>query len=166
MGAAGGMYGSIASGLISAVGTLHQTEAEIADQKYQEQVAEYNKYMAIQTGEAVAQDIESQTGQAVGTQAARARAGGVTLEGSPLQVMADTAAAGQLKAERARFSAHVAATGWGDKQNMAHFNQYFLRWNKFNRAGGAFVSSFLGSGGAGNSLMAAQGTPSIGGGIG
>ena len=160
-----GIYGSIASGLFSAVQTLHQTESEIQSADYQEKQASINYHLINQAAGAAAADIRSQTGQMVGTQAARTKAGGVTLSGSPLQVMADTAAEGELKAQRALFAGKVLATRESDVAEMAKFNQYFLKWNRFNRAGAAFVSSFASSGGGGQiGNLSSSGSSLLGGG--
>lgn len=160
MGAAGG-YMSIASGLVNAVGTLHQTQAELQNQAYQEKLASRDYHLAKQAGAAVASDIRSESGAVVSKQAATTKAGGVTLEGTPLQVMADTAAAGELTAQRALYRSHIAATSAADQKNMAAFNKYFLKWNKFNRAGSAFVSSFANSGGMTNAMNMGSGGSSL-----
>jgi hypothetical protein len=160
-----GIIGSVVGGLTSAVGSLHQTEAEKQSAEYQADQAAINYHLIQQAASAAAADIRGQTGQMVGTQAARTKAGGVTLSGSPLQVMADTAAAGELKAQRALFAGKVAATGQGDVMEMAKFNKYFLEWNKFNRAGAAAVSSFGSSGGGGQiGNMVGGGSSLLGGG--
>ncbi len=104
-----GIIGSVVGGLTSAVGSLHQTDAEMQSADYQERQAVFNSRLAWAAGSAAVSDIRAQTAQTVGTQAARTKAGGVTLEGSPLQVMADTAAQGELKAQRTWYAANVVA---------------------------------------------------------
>lgn len=114
------MIATVASTVISAVGSAKQGEAQSQAYQYQAAVAEQNKQVAGQyaqmeksRGEQLAQQKEMQTGQQQGAVKAAAGASGIDPgSGSALRLDDDTLAMGRLDAATIRYNAGKAAYGY------------------------------------------------------
>jgi len=116
-------------------GQLQQQQAQqqasaaaAAQAVYQSQVARQNQELmkrraddALQQGRTAEENSRRLTGQRIGAQTARLAAQGTDLEGSPTDILGDTAAAGEfdaltLRANAAReaYGHQVAAVGYGN----------------------------------------------------
>jgi len=103
------------------------TEAAAAQAVYQSQVAGQNQEImkrradeALQQGRAAEENSRRLTSQRIGAQTARLAAQGTDLEGSPADILGDTASAGEVdalalraKAARDAYDYQVAAVGYG-----------------------------------------------------
>lgn len=102
--------------------------ATAAQAVYQSQVARQNEEVmkrradeAFRQGRAAEENSRRLTNQRIGTQTARLAAQGTDLEGSPADILGDTAAAGEVdslalraKAAREAYDYQVAAVGYGN----------------------------------------------------
>ena len=135
-----------------------QASIQHAHSVYQGQVARQNQTFAQQQGERQAADAkqrgevaESQrrrlTGQQIGEQQARLAGQGTDLEGSPTDILGDTAAAGEFDALTIRsnaareaygykLSGEMAGAGYGNDANMAGYKA----------ANSNYTPSYLGAG--------------------
>jgi hypothetical protein len=90
--------------------------------KLNAQGAEMNAGLARQAAAVQAQDIEKRGRYLMGTQLARTAASGIDpTSGSPLQVMADSAAAEETNAQRALYQGEVSATGYFNQAKVMRY---------------------------------------------
>lgn len=129
-------FGLSAAGTVASfAGQLQQQQARqqaavaaAAQAVYQSQVARQNEEVmrqradeALRQGRVAEENSHRLTGQKIGAQTARLAAQGTDLEGSPADILGDTAAAGEVdalavraKAAREAFDYRVAAIGYGN----------------------------------------------------
>lgn len=130
-----------------------------AQARYQAQVAAQNKTLmdrqaadAVQRGQVAEQNRRYQTRQQIGQQTAALAAQGTDLEGSPLDILGDTAAAGELDAVTIRSNAAREAYGY-QVQGLGYGNQSILESTR--AANSVYTPNYLG---AGASLLAGVST--------
>ena len=112
---------------MSVAGQMNQQAAAGAQQSYmaqqarqRQQIAEWQANDATQRGQ-VAEDRQRQvTAQRIGTQQAALAAQGTDLEGSPIDILGDTARAGEQDALTLR--ANAARVAWGYETQAAGFS--------------------------------------------
>ncbi len=125
---------------VSAMGQMQQQQAQAqqaqvmaAQYRYQQQVQLQNQALAerqaadsLQRGRVAEQNRRQVTQQQIGQQTARLAAQGTDLEGSPTDILGDTAATGELdaltirsNAEREAYGQRIAALGYGNEATMA-----------------------------------------------
>lgn len=148
------VVGSIQSGLAAQA----QGEAALQTGQYNQQVAQQNAEAARQAAEVEAADIRRDTRRRVATARAKAAASGVvTSEGSPLLVLAEQFAEGEVEAQRRLYE--------GQLQSRADIIQgqqaLALGQNQQAQAKAQATSSFVGAAGTLGSSLAPGG--SIGG---
>lgn len=112
-----GMAATAASGVMQAIGSANQAGAQSAQALYQAQIArrnaqrmEWNAQRAEQQGRVDEQNARQKAAQVLGAQrAALASQGGDVNSGSPLDIQADTARAGEYDAQTIRNNASIQA---------------------------------------------------------
>lgn len=128
---------TVASTAMTIAGQAQQAQAQSAMHGYQAAVARNNQIMAermaqdaLQRGEAAEQKQRTRAGLMAGTQLARLAGQGTTLDGSPADLIGDTAAAGELEslttrnaAEREAWSQRVKGAQYGSEADLAQFRQ-------------------------------------------
>ncbi|MEN6537911.1 MAG: hypothetical protein ABFD60_07775 [Bryobacteraceae bacterium] len=142
-----GIVQGIVGGVLNAVGSFHATRIEKQAAEYEAEKAAISDYLTRQAGASQERDIRKEGRLTLGTQAAQTRASGITMEGSPLEVMADSAAENELQAQRVRYSTEVTVRGYQDIFEMRKYESKMLTRNMFNRAGASFLQGFAGGGG-------------------
>lgn len=95
----------------SAIGAIQQGQAAAAGAEYSARVQEQNARVARQQGASEAAAIARGVNRQVGTISANAGASGVTMEGSPLDVLLETRKLGRLDELTAGYNAEVRARG-------------------------------------------------------
>ncbi len=125
-----GQYMAIGGALVSALGSVEQSRREEEAYNYETKKAENEMFVTRQATEMEVADTE----------------------GSPLQVMADSAAQNELDAKRREYAGTIQLLGY---QDIAYLNRFQAKQTErelFNRAGATALSSYANSG-AGSSLM-------------
>lgn len=150
------LTGMMILGGISALGTAASVAGSIQQGKQQEKVAEYNAAVAEQGAIAEEQKAayeeeahRKKVKSILSSQQAAYGATGVDMEGSPLLVMEDTAAQGELDALAIRYGGDVAAA-----QKRSQANLYRMQGKNARTAGyiNAGTSLLTGAANIGNSL--------------
>lgn len=108
---------TVASGAVSAVGSIQQGNAAMADAEYQAAVSRNNAIMErnkakqeLQAGEVEANQKRREVAAIIGRQRAGVGASGVTMSGSVLDVLTDTAGQGAFDIAMIRHNAEIRAT--------------------------------------------------------
>lgn len=114
--------GSIATGVIGAVGAMQEADAtnqaaqyNASIQDYNRKVSERNKITTLQQADAEAADLESKNRRTLSSIRAAYGASGLQLTGSTLDVMEDTAIEQQLDVSRVRYKGQLTAIGYDDE---------------------------------------------------
>ncbi|MCB9949172.1 MAG: hypothetical protein H6842_15325 [Rhodospirillaceae bacterium] len=100
---------TVASTVASTIGTIRQASSEAAADRYNAAVLERNAVLARQQAAAEARRIRDAGARALGQQRVAFGASGVAVEGTPLDVLGDTAATIELDALTARYGGEVEA---------------------------------------------------------
>lgn len=118
---------AVAGVVISALGALQTAETQSATAKYNQQVSTVQSQEAENQASAQATQVQQQTKQQEGQVASAYAAGGVDVdEGTPLNVMASTAAQGELARQLTLYG--------GDVQGLAKTQQAGLYGVQANQA--------------------------------
>lgn len=165
-----------ATALSTGMGVIGQISQQQAQQQaasanaaqaiYQSQVAAQNKMLmdqraadANRRGQVAEENRRRLMQQHLGQQTARLAAQGTDLEGSPLDILGDTRAAGELDGLTIR--ANAAREAYGDQaQGLGHSNQSVLE--SARAANSVYTPNYLGAGGsllAGASALAERWKP-------
>ena len=150
---------------MSAMGQAQQQQAQQqqaamygAQARYQEQIARQNQVFAQQQGERQAADAKQRgevaeasrrrlMGQQIGEQTARLAGQGTDLEGSPTDILGDTAAAGEFDALTIRSNAAREAYGYklsGEMAGAGYGNDATMAGYKAGNSN--YTPSYLGAG--------------------
>lgn len=164
-----GVIGSLASGVMGAMGAMAQADAaadaanknaQIAE--YNRQVAERNKNTVLAEADAAARDQSRDNRRVMGSIRASYGASGLSLEGSPLDVMEDTALEQELDVSKTRYKGELQAIGYKDEAANYKMKAELHRMEAASatRAGGisavgAIFGGLAGAGKAGMSLSRA-----------
>lgn len=107
---------AIASGLIGAIGSIAEGNAVAQSEEYNAQIAERNKLIAdqnrkqaINTANVEAEDKRRENRRVLSSIAAAYGSSGLTLEGSPLDVLEDTATEQALDVRRIEYEGRARA---------------------------------------------------------
>lgn len=153
-------YYAIAAVVVSAAGAIASGEAQANASKYQQNVATMNANASQEQAQAAALLQKKKTQQMLGATRAAYGASGLTMEGSPLDVLASSASDAELDRQNILYQGHVRAAGYtsdaqlsGMEASSAKTNSYFSASGKLLSAGaGAYgKSSGAGLGGSGDS---------------
>jgi hypothetical protein len=137
---------SAVGGVVSAVGAMQQGKAAQQQAEYNAKVAENNAIMARQQAGAEQSKIARNTRMRIGAQRAAYGASGFTVQGSPLDVLGETAALGKYDELVANYNGEVRARGL-----QAQAQQYRLEGQAARQAGRIGAASAL-IGGFGRAL--------------
>lgn len=145
---------STAAGVMGQIGQQNAqaqaASANAAQARYQSQVAAQNQALmerqaadATQRGQVAEENRRRLTAQQIGQQTAGLAAQGVDLEGSPIDILGDTAAAGELDALTLRSNAAREAYGYRI-QGQGYGNQAILE--NTQAANSTYTPNYLGAG--------------------
>ncbi len=123
-----------AAGLATVISTMAQAQAQSRAATYNAQAAENSATYSRQIGAENERRQRVQNTKALGSIRAKYGASGITLDGSPSDVLAESAANAELEALMARHSGIVEAIGYG---NSARLDR--------SRAGAARTGGYLGA---------------------
>jgi len=126
---------AVASAAVSAAGAIAQGNAAKASANYNAAVARQNADIARANAAADADKQERQGGLLAGRQRAAIGASGITPEGSPLEVMADSALESELDALTTNYRGELQARSYGQNATLQGM-----------RGGAAQTAGYIGAG--------------------
>lgn len=137
------MFGGMA---LSALGGIQQAQTAKAAGRYNQQIAERNA--AIARDQTAAEITRQQRAARRARGAARAAYGasGVTIEGSPLDVLEDSATEAELDTLTLKYRGELRAQGYEQAGDMARFEGDRAARAGWTRAAGTLLSSYGGKG--------------------
>lgn len=148
---------AIAAAVVSAVGALSQAASARSAAKYNASVAERNGVVARQQAAANEDAQRRHAYRALGRIRAGYGAAGVTVEGSPLEVLEDSAAEAELDALNIRYKGELTAMGYQSEAELQRAR------GKAAMTAGIFKAGTALLGGA-SAYYSAYGSPMTGGG--
>lgn len=104
----------LAGSAVSAMGMIQQGKAAERAANYNAAIAENNATLAKNKALAEETMVRNRTARQVGTAGAAIGASGITVEGTPLDVLAETVQLGELDALTTRWKGTVEASGFKD----------------------------------------------------
>lgn len=140
---------------ISAVGTLSAASSQANAQRYNAQVADRNATVATQQGEAAAEQQRRVNMMRLGTIQAGYSASGITSEGSPIDVLAASAAQAELEAQNLKYNASLKALGYGDQAALDRTSAENTETAGMYSAAGSLLTGY----GRSKAMGAGTGTP-------
>lgn len=146
-------YIMAASAVVSAVSAIRQGNAADSAAKFNAQVAEQNADAARQQSAAQAKQIERENYMRLGSiRAAQGKSGGAAGEGSVLDVLAYSAAQGELDKQNAIYGGEMAARGYTNTANLDRASGSAARIGGYMKAGSELLGGGAGAYSAYNRL--------------
>ena len=109
---------SAVTAVVGAISTIQQGRAQAASARYNAQIHERNAVIARQQAAAEARRVRDAGARVLGQQRAAFAASGAAAQGTPLDVLGDTAAGIELDALTARYVGEVEATDYIARANL------------------------------------------------
>lgn len=147
---------------LQAIGAIQQGQAASDAAKFNQRVFEQNAVAARQRAAAEAEDSRRRTARLLGRQRAGIGARGLAVEGSPLELLSDTAAEGELEARRIIDAGELEARGFTQRAALARAEASSARREGIFGAFGAasnllFLGPFLSGGGSPTETLGRRG---------
>lgn len=140
----------VVMGVVSAVGAVSQAASARSAANYNAQVAERNATVARQQAAVNEQAQRRDAYRALGRMRAGYGAAGVATEGTPLDVLENSAAEAELDALNIRYKGQLASMGYGEEANLqrsrgksAMTAGVFKAGTALLGAGGAYYDGYL-----------------------
>lgn len=131
----------IAGAVIAAIGALQQGQAAKAAGDYNARINEQNAQIARQNAADQARQVERENYLRLGAiKAAAGASGGDTGQGSVLDVLADTAAQGELEKQQTIYRGELAARGYTNTATLDRFSGEASSTASYWKAGGELLS--------------------------
>lgn len=105
--------------VVSAIGALQSASSQRDAANYNARVAADNAVVARQQGEADAARLRRQSVKTLGDMRAAFAANGISLEGSPLDVLGDSASQFELDIQNATYNAELRALGYQNESTLS-----------------------------------------------
>lgn len=139
---------------VTAVGAIQQAQAAKKAANYNAQLADENAKIARQQGDSHAAQIRRQSVLGLGDMRASFAANGVSLEGSALDVMADSAYQYELDKQNARYNAELKARGYSNEAQLQRARGESAMTAGYLKAGSSLIGA-AGNAYQGSSLQTA-----------
>lgn len=144
---------ALAGAVISAIGSIQQGQAAKNAAEYNAEVVKNNAQIARQQGDAQVEQIRRQSVLGLGDMRASFAASGVSMEGSPLDIVADSAYQYELDKQNARWNSEVRATGYDNEGRLSRARGDAAMTGAYFKAGSALLGA---AGGAYGSATSTQ----------
>jgi len=128
----------IAGGVISAMGAIQAANAQAASAQYNAKVAESNRRAALRQTQVAVEDKQAENRRQLGSIRAAYGASGLMLDGSPLDVLEDTAQEQAFDVAKIRYKGKMQAEGYSEQAAL-----YRLEAKSAKRAGWIGAGSAL-----------------------
>lgn len=129
---------AVSTGL-GVISSLSQGAAESSAAHYNAAVAKRNAQIAIQQGNVDAENQRRKAVLTIGSARALYGASGVTSEGSPIDVLASSAASAELDNQTIKYRARLRALGYQDQANLDNYSAGVASSNGYSGAIGALL---------------------------
>jgi hypothetical protein len=139
---------------VSAIGAIQQGQSQASASKYNAAVAEQNAGAAKQQAEAAAMIQQEQAKKAMGSTVAAYGASGVSMEGTPLDVLANSASVAERDRQNIMYKGKLQAAGYQSQADLDRrsatnsLNQGYMKATGILLSGGAKVYGMMPSGNA------------------
>lgn len=130
----------IAGTAISAIGAIRAGQAQAAAANYNAQVAERNAFISRDQAAADEQRQRIQARRKLGAMRAAYGASGISLEGSPLDVLEDSAAEAELDALTIRYKGEIGAMGYEAEAGAQRARAQNAKTESYYNAGAALLT--------------------------
>lgn len=154
---------SAAGAAVSAMGSISQGKAQAQAAGYNAQIAERNATIARQQAGADAETQRRNSMRAIGAMRANYGASGVTLEGSPMDVLESSAAEAKLDEMNIRYKGELRAIGYKDEAALDRASAKTAKQQGLMGATSAIVGGVGSAMGMGANYEAVSGTSLFGG---
>lgn len=135
----------IAGAVVSAVGALRQGQASASAAEYNAQINQQNAQIARDNAAMQARQQDRENYLRLGAiRAAQGKSGGAAGEGSVLDVLADTAAQGELQKQDIIYQGELRARGFQNTANLDEYSASTARSGSYLRAGSELLSGAAG----------------------
>lgn len=126
--------------VVSVVGALSQANAASNAAKYNAQLAEQNAVTARQQAAASAEASDREARQRIGAMEANYGASGISLsEGSPIDILRQSATAAEMDRQNILYGGEVRASGYGNTATLDRYNASASQTSGYLRAGGELL---------------------------
>lgn len=149
----------IVGGAISALGAIQQGNAQAASAEYNAKVAKRNKSAVLAQTEAEIEDKKTENRRQLGSIRAAYGASGLMLDGSPLDVLEDTAVEQAYDVSKIRYQGAMKAEGYSEQAALFKLEAKSAKTAGWIGAGSAIIGGLQtglrdwgGSGGGGSEL--------------
>lgn len=142
-----------ASTVISAVGAITDSQHAASADKYNASVAEQNSVAVQQQAESASLIQQEQAKKTIGTATANYGASGVTLDGSPMDVLANSASVAERDRQNIIYKGQLQAAGYQDQASLDRaaatnsLDQGYMKATGILISGGTKAYGMSGSGG-------------------
>jgi len=109
----------LAAGVVSGLGAVQQLNAQAAASEYNARVADRNARTVLQQTESEAESQRREGRRKLSAIRAQYGASGLTMEGSPLDVLEDSAMEVELDVQKTRYKGHMEALGYTEKAKLS-----------------------------------------------
>lgn len=129
--------------IASFVGVLSQAGAASNASKYNAQLAEQNAVTSRQQAAASAETADREARQRIGAMEANYGASGISLsEGSPIDILRQSATAAEMDRQNILYGGEVRASGYGNTATLDRYNASASQTSGYLRAGGELLGGF------------------------
>lgn len=118
-----------ASGVISAIGAIRSGQATAASAKFNQNIADQNAEIARQQGVVDEMNMRRKQVQALGAIKAATGASGVTMEGSPLDILESSTYQAEMDAQRVKYTSQLRSIGYINESNLYGMERSTARTN-------------------------------------
>lgn len=140
------------SAAIGAVGAITNSQSEASADKYNARIAEQNAVGAMQQAQSTALLQQEQARRSIGATTAAYGASGVTMSGTPLDVLANSAATAERDRQNIMYKGQLQAAGYLDQASLDRasatnaLNQGWMKAAGILTSGGSKVYDRMGTG--------------------
>lgn len=138
--------------VVSAVGAIQQGQAQASADKYNASVADQNSVAVQQQAQSAALIQQEQAKKSIGAATAGYGASGVTMDGSPMDVLANSASVAERDRQTIMYKGQLQAAGYQDQADLDRasatnsLNQSYMKATGILVSGGAKAYGMSGSG--------------------
>lgn len=147
---------SLVGGIVSAVGSLAQANAQANAAKFNAQVAKQNRDATLEQTTNEIQDQRSKNRRMLGAMRAAYGANGLEMSGSPLDVVSDTTTEMEYDVAKMKYIGRVKAVGYANQAKLYEAEADAARTSGIIGAASSMLGAFQGMSGGGSAFGGGQ----------
>jgi hypothetical protein len=125
---------------VKVIGAIRQGKSESRAAEYNAAIAERNATIARQQASQQAAQVARENRMRIGTLRANVGAAGITMEGSPIDVLGDVVSQGELERQNEIYRGEIRALGFEDTASLERMRGSSAKSAGYLRAGTALLS--------------------------